>query len=194
MQLAAQELGLNPISNEAVKNIIGLGLPEALKQIYPDLDEQTRVHLGKAYSRFFLSADQDPSNLFDGVEETLILLKDKGYKLTVATGKSRRGLNRILDKMQLTQFFDASRCADETASKPDPMMLNQLLKEFDCDAGAAVMIGDTEYDLDMAARAGMPSIAVSYGAHHVDRLLPYNPVMVLNSFSELLSHPQLKGI
>lgn len=187
MQLAAEDAGLEVLPDEAIRNIIGLGLPEAISSLYPlaNDDEREKIRLG--YSTHFLREDTLPSPFFPGVLDTLDSLRRDGFILTVATGKSRRGLDRVLDNLDLKSFFHASRCADETASKPHPQMLNELLLEFSASAQEAVMIGDTEYDMAMAREIDMHRIAVSYGAHHLDRLLPYEPRMCIDSFSEILN-------
>jgi phosphoglycolate phosphatase len=120
------------------------------------------------------------------VRDTLQQLKDEGCTLAVATGKSRRGLSRVLDQLQMLDFFHATRCADETQSKPHPQMLHELLDELVVPVERAVMIGDTEYDMAMAQAAAMPRIGVSYGAHAADRLLPYQPELVIDEFAQLL--------
>lgn len=125
--------------------------------------------------------------------DTLNRLKAGGHTLTIATGKSRKGLDRIFGVLGVADFFHATRCADETASKPDPLMLEELLSEFGVDAGEAVMIGDTEYDMEMARRINMPRIAVSYGAHHIDRLHSYQPELCLDQFDHLLGWKKLMG-
>jgi len=126
--------------------------------------------------------------LFPGVLATLQKLKGQEFHLAIATGKSRRGLDRVLAQLDLLDFFDATRCADETRSKPHPQMLHELLDELRMSAEQAVMIGDTEYDLAMARSAGMPRIAVDYGAHAIERLLPYEPALVLTEFAQLLAY------
>jgi len=115
-------------------------------------------------------------------------LKEQEFHLAIATGKSRRGLDRVLAQLDLRDFFDATRCADETRSKPHPQMLHELLDELRMSVEQAVMIGDTEYDLAMARSAGMPRIAVDYGAHAIERLLPYEPALVLTEFAQLLAY------
>lgn len=185
MQEAAREVGMPVLDGEAIRNIIGLGLPEALLQLYPDIVPAQADALRAAYSRVFMHTDQTPSPFFPRVEEVMHELRDAGYSLAVATGKSRRGLDRVLANLGLQSFFHATRCADETASKPHPMMLQELLTEFRRPSREAVMVGDTEYDMDMAQRAEMPRIAVSYGAHHVDRLRPYLPVLCADHFTEV---------
>ncbi len=186
MQKAIADLGLPERSIDEAKSIIGLGLPEAVRTLFPDIDEGMIPEVTASYSGHFVAADQHPCDFFPDVDEVLKQLRSEGHLLAVATGKSRRGLNRVLGNMSLTGFFDASRCADETASKPDPLMLNELLQELDIDVGSAVMVGDTDFDLGMAANAGMKSIGVSYGAHPVERLLPHKPERIIDSFEELL--------
>lgn len=193
MQLAARDLGWEPLVDAAIHNIIGLGLPEAIHRLYPTLSRNDRQRLRDAYSSHFLALDEaQPSVFFPGVASTLSHLKGQGHSLAVATGKSRKGLDRIFGVMGLNGFFHSTRCADETASKPDPLMLNELLVEFGADAQDAVMIGDTEYDLDMARRIGMPRIAVSYGAHDVSRLHAYDPALCLDRFADLLTWERLQ--
>lgn len=187
MQAAAARQGLQHRSDESVKNIIGLGLPEAIKTLYPDATEAVVSALKATYSEVYTREDTTPSPFFPGVEETLHLLRDRGFQLAIATGKSRRGLNRVLAGLGMTTFFHASRCADETASKPHPQMLFELLRELCFEAPHALMIGDTEYDMDMARRAAVPRVAVTYGAHHAHRLLPYEPALCLDAFPEILS-------
>lgn len=192
MQLAAEDVSLTPLDDHLIHDIIGLGLPEAIFRLYPNTDLLGRQRLRDAYAVRFLMLDEErASDLFPGVIETLAQLKAGGHVLAVATGKSRKGLDRILDALGMVGFFHATRCADETASKPDPLMLEELLVEFGVAAGEAVMIGDTEYDMDMARRINMPRIAVSYGAHHIDRLHGYRPELCLDSFAQLLSWSKL---
>lgn len=194
MQLAARDVGWTPLEDHRIHNIIGLGLPEAIHQLYPDTDLSDRQSLRDAYAGRFLSLDEArPSDFFPGVMDTLCRLKADGHILTIATGKSRKGLDRIFGVLGVADLFHASRCADETASKPDPLMLEELLNEFGVAPDAAVMIGDTEYDMEMARRIDMPRIAVSYGAHHIDRLHIYQPELCLDQFEHLLSWKKLVG-
>lgn len=192
MQLAAQDMGWQPLADHLIHDIIGLGLPEAIHRLYPAVDLLDRQRLRDAYAIHFLALDElKPSDFFPGVVNTLHQLKSAGHTLTVATGKSRKGLDRILGVLGLADFFHATRCADETASKPDPLMLAQLLEEFQASVSDAVMIGDTEYDMEMARRIGMSRIAVSYGAHHIDRLYPYEPELCVDRFDQLLGWERL---
>ncbi|MBC6904868.1 HAD-IIIA family hydrolase [Saccharophagus sp. K07] len=186
MQLAAHKLGLPDLHDVQVLEIIGLGLPEAVNRLFPGISAATAEALKQEYSEFFLE-DTTPMPFFNGVEETLHRLRGSGYQLAIATGKSRRGLNRILEDMGLQNFFHASRCADETCSKPDPKMLLELLTEFRRPADQAVMVGDTEFDMEMARRADMPRVAVSYGAHAIDRLRAYEPRLCIDYFPDIMS-------
>jgi phosphoglycolate phosphatase len=186
MQRAADEVGLRVPDEDAVKNIIGLGLPEAIQVLFPGEAIEVCERLRGCYADHFIGDEEKDSPFFTGVLETLSTLREQGHQLAVATGKSRRGLDRIFQALRLESFFHGSRCADETASKPHPLMLHQLLDEFSVPADECVMIGDTEYDMDMARQVLMPRIAVSYGAHHLDRLRPFEPEMCLDHFPDLL--------
>ena len=192
LQAAIAECSLSPRTDEQSRNIIGLGLPEAITALYPELSVTGREALRQSYVKHYLAADHRPCELFPGVLTTLHALKEKNFHLAVATGKSRRGLDRVLDQLELRDFFDATRCADETRSKPHPQMLHELLAELKLASERAVMVGDTEYDLAMARTAGMQCIAVDYGAHAIDRLLAYEPELVLSEFSQLLAHRWLR--
>lgn len=185
MQLAARKVGLRELDDFEVLNIIGLGLPEAVSSLFPGLSAASLQALTSAYSDYFLADEHTPIGFFHGVEETLHHLRDEGYQLAIATGKSRRGLDRILASLKMQGFFHASRCADETRSKPDPAMLWELLTEFRRQSRDAVMVGDTEYDMEMARRADMPRVAVSYGAHTIERLRPYEPLLCIDHFPEI---------
>lgn len=186
MRSATQQVGLPDLCDDTIKNIIGLGLPEAIRTLYPDISDADLQTVRDGYSAFFVDADVQPSPFFDGAMSTMETLAAAGHTLAVATGKSRRGLDRVLRKLQLDRFFHGSRCADETASKPHPQMLLELLNEFQMPVSQAVMIGDTEYDMAMAREIGMQRIAVSFGAHHIDRLKVYDPVLCVDHFSEIL--------
>lgn len=185
-QAAAREVGLPAPEDEAVKNIIGLSLRPAIQQIFPGAAEGELKMLLESYSKHFIADREGGMGFYPGVRKTLDALLEQGHHLAIATGKSRRGLDRILGDMGLEDYFHSSRCADETQSKPHPQMLSELLDEFAVEADAAVMIGDTEYDMDMARQLSMPRIAVSYGAHHIDRLRPFEPVLCLDQMDDLL--------
>jgi len=187
MQSAAVELDMAMPTYLEVKEIIGLGLTEAVFRLFPQASREQVFQLQTSYSRHYRAEDSSPCPFFPGVEETLHQLKADGYQLAVATGKSRAGLDRVLLSLGMEDFFHNSRCADETLSKPHPLMLEELLAEFDLPAEAAVMVGDTEFDMEMAVNAGMPRIAVSYGAHHADRLHAFEPLACVDLFSEIKS-------
>lgn len=192
MQQAAKSAHIAVLPADAICQIIGLGLPEAIAELYPALDTAQRELLRQQYVHFFISVDQTASPFFPSVEESLHQLRDAGYTLAVATGKSRRGLDRVLEQHGMQDFFHATRCADETRSKPHPQMLQELLTHFRCDAADALMVGDTHFDMAMAQAIGMPRVAVSYGAHRVEQLLPYEPLACLDHFAGLLALPALK--
>ncbi|HET8711422.1 MAG TPA: HAD-IA family hydrolase [Spongiibacteraceae bacterium] len=186
MQEAARELRLPVLSSASVQNIIGLGLPEAILALYPELDEAARHELKLGYAKHYIALNEEPPELFAGVADTLDRLKSEGHSLAVATGKNRRGLQRVLGQLDMLDYFHATRCADEAQSKPHPQMLHELLAELAMPAEQAVMIGDTEYDMAMAREAGMARIGVDYGAHEVERLLRYAPDLILSDFPALL--------
>lgn len=193
MQLAAGNMGWEPLEDALIHNIIGLGLPEAILHLYPQVSDQERARLRDFYAGNFVRLyEEKSSDFFPVVPETLEALRSQGHLLTIATGKSRKGLDRILGDLGMSDYFDATRCADETASKPHPLMLEQLLKYFGVQAQNAVMIGDTEYDMEMARSIFMPRIAVSYGAHHIDRLHQYEPELCLDQFDQILDWHRIK--
>jgi phosphoglycolate phosphatase len=169
VQAAARDLGLEPPSDERARHIIGLGLGDALRHALPELEEHRYAELTDRYRFHYLSQDHELT-LFAGIEELIDELASAGYSLAVATGKSRFGLNRAIEHSGLGRYFHASRCADECFSKPHPQMLDELMAEFAVSPAATLMIGDTTHDLQMAANAGVASVAVSYGAHTVDAL------------------------
>jgi len=185
MQQAAVSLGEVVPSVDAVRNIIGLGLPEAIIILFPTLDAARRELVRQQYAHHFIAGSPDKIQLFDGVVALLEQLRDEGVLLAVATGKSRLGLNRVLEQTQLGDYFVATRCADETASKPHPLMLQELLAHTNIAAHEAVMIGDTSYDLEMAQQLNMPRIGVTYGVHSVDILQSYQPLAIVNDVYQL---------
>lgn len=185
MQLAIKDLDLPEKSREEIKNIIGLGLYEAVLTLYPSYPEQTRNSLVEKYRTHYLSIPAANTGLFPGVYETIEKLHCHGYLLAIATGKSRRGLDRSLKETGLEDIFHASRCADECFSKPHPQMLDEIMADLGIDPNEALMIGDTEFDLCMAQNAGISAIAVTYGVHTKKRLLQYDPLTCLENMSQL---------
>ncbi len=191
MQSAAADLGLAIPEAEAVRNIVGLGLQDAIVTLFPGLPRERWQALSAAYSERYTAGDREPPELFPGALETLLELRSRGFELGVATGKSRRGLQRILDAMALAQFFDATRCADETRGKPHPQMLHEILGERGKSPRDALMVGDTEYDLAMAGQAGVAAIGVSFGVHAPERLARHGPVAIVDELPQLLDLPVL---
>ncbi len=185
MQAAAQDANLRPPSETAVKEIIGLGLNEALSRLFPHVGSDVYPELTECYREQFLFKCAVPTRLFNGAAETLLQLRECGYHLAIATGKGRRGLDRVLRETNVTHFFDATRCSDETRSKPHPCMLFELMDELGIGAANTLMIGDTEYDMQMACAAGTFAMAVSYGVHEKERLIRYRPVGCLDHIREL---------
>lgn len=171
-------------SEERARYVIGLGLTDALKYLLPDLPPVAYPALLERYRYHFQRHDRG-TTLFAGAPETLRALHDAGFMLAVATGKSRRGLDRALEETGLTKLFNATRCADEGFSKPHPGMLLWLLDELRVPRERAVMIGDTSHDLEMAAAAEVARIGVAYGAHPRENLLKHAPLACLNTFGEL---------
>lgn len=184
-QAAACDVGLSPPPDAAIRRIIGLGLREALDMVLPDVDASTRDELVRCYRQHFVHLDQTEMPLFPGVVEGLQKLGTDGYQLAVATGKARRGLNRVLRDTATSRYFCVTRCADEALSKPHPQMLYDILDFTGIDPRRALMVGDTTYDLEMAFAARMSSLAVSYGAHERDRLLQHKPAGCVDSFLEV---------
>ncbi len=164
IQSACVDLGLTRPSDEQASYVIGMGLVEALQHAAPGLPRERYPELGARYRHHYL-ARQHEIMFFDGTLAMLEALKARGHLLAVATGKSRSGLNDALNTSALRGIFDATRTADETASKPDPRMLNELMDDLVVGAERTLMIGDTTHDLQLALNAGVASIGVSYGAH-----------------------------
>ncbi|MGB1090709.1 MAG: HAD-IA family hydrolase [Oceanobacter sp.] len=185
MRTAAEKVGMPTIPDSSIQNIIGLGLPEALQTLWPAINADQMELMREAYARNFVSDSPVEMKLFDGARELLDALLNAGVKIAVATGKSRKGLDRILKDLDMTETFHITRCADETRSKPDPLMLKQILTNLDVTAEKAVMIGDTTYDLDMGSSAGMSTLAMSHGAHDEPLLMSRNPLAILHSITEL---------
>ena len=184
IQLAVADVGGTVPSIEAASYVIGLGLMEALAHAAPDVPQARYPELGKRY-RHHYAVHQNDITLFEGVVPLLLDLKERGHWLTVATGKSRRGLDEALQAVELKGCFDSSRTADETAGKPHPRMLHELMSEFGVKPERTLMIGDTTHDLQMALNAGCASVGVSYGAHEPSAFEPLKPRVVAHSVQEL---------
>ena len=184
--LAAADTRLPVLAPERARSIIGLGLPEAIRSLYPGISPDDAETMRQHYARHFIAAEAVPSSLFPGVRELLDELAGSGVQMAVATGKSRRGLERVWQGSDLAGYFVASRCADESRSKPHPAMVHELLDELGVTADKALVVGDTSFDLEMARNAGVESVAVSWGAHPRDLLMQYSPRMVLDDIRGIL--------
>jgi phosphoglycolate phosphatase len=185
VRAAAADLQLEIPSDDRIRNIIGLGLKEAVVRLFPGSDDAQVLNIVGRYRYHFLDADKTPSTLFSGVRDVLTALSDQGYLMAVATGKGRSGLDRSLDETGLGGLFDTTRCADETLSKPHPEMLLQIMEELGMGGEETLMIGDTEYDMQMANNARTRGLAVSYGVHEPARLLRHDVLGCLDDIAEL---------
>jgi phosphoglycolate phosphatase len=184
IQAAVRDVGGTVPTDQAAGYVIGLGLLQALAHAAPDVPTEKYPELGKRYRHHYATHFNELS-LFDGVLPLLDALKARGHLLAVATGKSRTGLDEALHSVELKGVFDASRTADETAGKPDPRMLHELMAQFDVPAERILMVGDTTHDLQMALNAACPSVGVSYGAHEPSVLVALGPRHVAHSVQEL---------
>ncbi|WP_234266740.1 HAD family hydrolase [Hydrogenophaga sp. NFH-34] len=184
IQAAVKDVGGAMPSQQAASYVIGMGLMQALAHAAPDVPPEKYPLLGERY-RHHYGQSQNAISLFDGVLPMLAALKARHHWLTVATGKSRRGLDEALQAVELQGVFDGSRTADETAGKPSPLMLHELMREFGVDPERTLMVGDTTHDLQMARNAGCACVGVSYGAHEPDAFHALQPLHVAHSVSEL---------
>ena len=184
IQAAASDLQL-PIPPEAkARQIIGLGLSDALHYCLPSLKPEQTPQIIERYRHHYVAREHEIA-LFDGVMSMLDALKVAGFALAVATGKGRSGLNRALQQSALAPYFSATRCADECFSKPHPQMLHELMEELSVPAARTLMIGDTTHDLQLALNAGVSGLAVDYGAHTTEALCALQPLACLHSVAEL---------
>lgn len=171
MQRAAADIGEQVPSVAAARDIIGLGLDEAVARLFPVAGADRVQALVDAYRGHWLGEEIESEVMFDGAAELVTRLHRDGFLLAVATGKSRRGLDKALLECGIGDCFHTTRCADETFSKPHPQMLEEILTDLDTVPANALVVGDTEYDMQMAASAGVTSVGVSHGVHSEDRLL-----------------------
>jgi len=186
MQAAITALGLPPREDAAIRELIGLGLNEGLRILYPDIELDGLRRLLDGYRAKWLAEGAGESVLFHGALEAVQTLQSRGLRVAIATGKSRRGLDRSLrHHTELRRLLVNSRCADETASKPNPLMLRELLADERLAPEQAVMIGDTEYDAAMARAIGMPALGVACGVHTPQRMLQAGAHAVIESVREL---------
>ena len=184
IQRAVTDVGGAMPSDQAAAYVIGMGLMQALAHAAPDVPEALYPQLGARY-RHHYKAHQDDLSLFEGVLPMLSDLKTRHHLLAVATGKSRRGLDEVLDAVELKGIFHASRTADETAGKPHPRMLHELMRQCGCPPDRALMVGDTTHDLLLARNAGCASVGVSYGAHEPHAFAALGPLHIAHSVRDL---------
>ena len=184
IQEAVRDVGGTVPSDRDAAYVIGMALTQALAHAAPDVPPARYPELNVRY-RYHYARHQDDLSLFTGVLPLLERLRARGHLLTVATGKSRRGLDEALHSVSLRGVFDGSRTADETAGKPHPLMLQELMAEFDVPPERVLMVGDTTHDLQMALNAGCASVGVSYGAHTPDAFAALGPLHVAHSVADL---------
>ena len=184
IQCACADLDLPVPDTEQAAYVIGLGLHDALQHVVPGLPRERYPELGLRYRHHYF-ARQHELVLFPGTLDMLRVLKARRHGLAVATGKSRRGLDEALQTVSLQGLFDATRTADETAGKPHPLMLQELMRELGSEPARTLMIGDTTHDLQLAANAGTASIGVSFGAHAPEAFAAFGPLLVAHSTTEL---------
>ncbi|MFH1493579.1 MAG: HAD-IA family hydrolase [Pseudomonadota bacterium] len=184
IQAASRDIGADEPSDEAARHIIGLGLNEAIAALFPDMAVADYSRLAERYRVHFMAQDA-AIPLFAGAEEAIREFHAEGFLLAVATGKGRHGLDRVLDNTGLRPYFHATRCADESFSKPHPQMLLELMERLGATPDKTLMIGDTSHDLQMAVNAKVPSLGAAYGAHPKEGLLGFAPLACADSFGEL---------
>lgn len=191
LQHASREVCGIEVSDDRARSVIGLGLHEAIGKLYPDAEAVNIEDVAQSYSQHYLHDNPIPANLFDGVEELLQQLHDEKYTLAIATGKSRRGLDRALSDSGIGHFFSTTRCPTEDRSKPHPDMLNSILQIQSMEAEQALMIGDSEHDFIMAETAGVNAVGVSHGVQDAEALRKHKLVAQLDNITDLynfLSH------
>lgn len=193
MQLAIKEQQLSERTDEQCAQMIGLGLNQVAMSLFPELDHTGVNQFSANYSAHYtqLLDHYGATRFFPGAIATLEQLHKQGHVLAVATGKSRRGLNRVLEAGNISHLFHATRAADETASKPNPLMLDEILFETGMSVAQAVMIGDTTFDMEMAANLEMPRIGVTYGMHTAEQLQVFSPALMIDGIDELLQWSRL---
>jgi len=184
IQSACADVGVAVPNDKDASYVIGMGLVEALQHAAPGLPVERYPELGLRYRHHYM-ARQHEIVLFDGTLAMLQALKQRHHWLGVATGKSRRGLDEALNSVQLRGMFDGTRTADETASKPNPQMLLELMREFGVEPERTLMVGDTTHDLQLAANAGTARVGVSYGAHASEAFDEFAPLHVAHSVADL---------
>ena len=187
LQQAAVQCDRPIPESRAAKDVIGLSIKKAMQTLFPEVSEQTLEQLVACYSQNYFSKQIGQDDLFPGVYEMLVQLNEAGYQLAVATGKTRAGLQKALQATGTEELFCITRCSDETASKPDPRMLREIIQHTNTAKERSLMVGDSIHDLQMALNAPISAIAVSCGAHSEEFLQQYNPLLCLQQPTELLN-------
>ena len=182
---AVRDCGMFVPQPEAVRELIGLGMEDTFQRLLPGTTLEQRARVMAGYREHWALGGSHASRLFPGAEQALRALAETDMLLAVATGKSRHGLDREMRAHGLHPLFDASRCADEAPAKPHPGMLLELLEELGVAPAAALMVGDTEYDMVMARAAGVAAVGVRSGVHDESRLRPFSPRAVLDHVGQL---------
>jgi phosphoglycolate phosphatase len=192
LRAVLHDLSLEPLNDQTLRNVIGLGLREAVDTLVPGRDEEFHQAFITRYREHWFNSGE--SSLFSGVVDMLGAFRRQQLLLGVATGKSRRGLDRVLGETGLASCFDATRCADEAPSKPHPQMLLDLMDQLGVTPAQTVMVGDTEYDMEMATNAGVAKIAVTTGVHSEQRLNRHDPLVCLGRISDMPGWMSSAGI
>lgn len=185
IQSAAQTCGLPVLSYHDSKQIIGLSLDKAIQQLYPEVEPGLLAEVAKAYTQHFLHESLVDMQPYEGAQELLSELQGRGMKLAVATGKSRKGLDAVLALTGFESYFHITRTPVESASKPDPLMLKQILAFNNMNASQAVMVGDTSFDMQMAQTIQMPRVAMSHGVHTLEQMASFEPMSSFENLNEL---------
>ena len=184
MQMMCRDLDMPAPSDDTANYVIGMELSHALRYVLPELTEESLPFAIERYRTNYLALEND-IRLFDGIGELIRRLHKASFSLAVATGKNRRGLERVFSSLDMRRFFLSSRCGDECFSKPHPQMLEELIDEIGAEKERTLMIGDTTHDLQMAINAEVAGVAVCYGAHPAEELRRLKPLACLSHVGEL---------
>jgi phosphoglycolate phosphatase len=187
LQQAGEEFGFMKPEPQAAKDVIGLCIDNAVAALYPNADSDIQKKIVSSYSQAYFSKNLSQEDFFPGVYDMLVNLKESGYQLAVATGKTREGLIKAMTATHTENLFDITRCADETASKPNPKMLHEIMRHTQATPDRTLMVGDSIHDLQMAQNANVPSIGVVCGANSEQSLSQYHPLLCLQRPTELLN-------
>ncbi len=188
LQTAGEDHGLEKPEAQAAKDVIGLCIESAVQALYPEANKPTQENVVKVYSKMYSSKRLSRNDFFPGVYDMLVKLKEIGYQLAIATGKTRNGLTRALNATDTCDLFSITRCADETASKPNPLMLHEIMAHVGVPPKRTLMVGDSVHDLQMAKNADIPSVGVTCGANDTQALQQFNPLLCLQQPTELLNY------